>query len=133
MDRVIVQVQFKKALWKCPKCKQEDVEDRPVGGGASYEHTCSACKAVFNQSGENMKEYNGSINYSEAEYEAIDDNGIEAEKKKRHEAWVTEIKNPPAYVEPSKEDLERMLAEKQAEVSKLTADIAIKTVEAVRK
>ena len=131
MDRIVVQVQFKKALWTCPFCKQEDVEDRPMGGGASYEHTCSACGKKFNQSGPNMKEYNGSINYSEAEYKSIADKAIEDEKTARYDAWIYEVKNPPAYVEPSKADLEREKAELEARVAKLSADIAMKTVEAV--
>ncbi len=82
-DRVVVQVQFKKAIWTCPACGQEDIEDRPMGGGASYVHACSKCGNEFNQSGPNMKEYNGSINYTPEQYEKLKAEDLTAEKTKR--------------------------------------------------
>jgi predicted RNA-binding Zn-ribbon protein involved in translation (DUF1610 family) len=39
-DRIRIQVMFRKAIWICPNCGQEDIEDRPIEGGASYEHDC---------------------------------------------------------------------------------------------
>jgi len=126
MDRVIVQVQFKKFLWICPVCSQEDAEDRPVGGGASYEHTCSKCKQKFNQT--HAKEYNGTVTYTPTEYGKLKGEELATEKSKRFTAWVTEIKNPPAYIEPSKEDLEKEKAELMERVANLDTRISEKTV-----
>lgn len=106
MDRVRVQVQFKKMLWTCPKCKQEDWEDRPMGGGADYTHTCSACSHFFNQT--NSKEYNGTVNYTPEEYEKVVETDVSKAKQDLADAWLVGVKNPPAYVEPSKEDYLRM-------------------------
>ena len=125
-DRINIQVQFKKAVWTCPSCSQEDIEDRPMNGRAEYVHTCSSCSVKFNQSGNNMKEYNGCINYGIDEYNHKVQEDIDKEKQTRCDAWLYEVKNPPTYVEPSKEVLEQLKAEKQAEVDKLQVQIDAK-------
>jgi len=125
MDRVQVQIQFKKFIWLCPICQLEEFEDRPMEGGASYEHTC-ANGHHFNQSGPNMKEYNGVINYPYDKYPTILKEDIDKEKQDKCDAWLYEVKNPKPYVEPTREDLERMLADKQVEVTQLQAEIAAK-------
>lgn len=128
MDRIRVQVQYRKALWTCPSCKFEEWEDRPMDGGASYEHTCKECSAKFNQSGSNMREYNGSVHYSPEEYETLKSEDLATAKQKPADDWLYSVKNPPAYVEPTKAELEAQLAEKQAEVDKLTAEISAKEI-----
>src|SRR4030042_584267 len=70
-DRVSVQVEFKKFIWLCPVCGQEDIVDANVGGGNEYIHTCKNGH-TFNQSGPNMKEYNGTLRYTPEEYERAD-------------------------------------------------------------
>ena len=125
-DRIIVQVQFKKFIWLCPKCGQEDIVDAKVGGGNEYVHTCSKCAAEFNQSGPNMKEYNGSINYTPTEYESLKAEDLATAKKSRCDKWLYDWKNPPEYVEPTKADLEAEKAQKQAEVDALQSRIDAK-------
>lgn len=117
-DRVNVQVQFKKAVWTCPACGQEDIEDRPMEGGASYVHTCSKCGKEFNQSGPNMREYNGSINYTPEQYEALKSEDLAVEKKKRCDDWLYSVKNPPPYVEPKSFEL---IAEKETKLQEIQA------------
>ena len=129
MDRVRIQVQFKKFWWTCPKCRQEDYEDAKMEGGNTYEHTCSKCEERFNQSNTNLREYNGVINYTPEEYETLKSEDLSTEKSSRLGKWVYEVKNPPAYVEPSKEDLERELADKQADIAVLESKIAETTKE----
>jgi transcription elongation factor Elf1 len=127
-DRISVRVEFKKFVWTCPTCKQEDIENAKVAGGNNYVHTCSKCGAKFNQSGPNMKEYNGCLQYPYDKYPEIKQEDIDTEKATRCEKWLYSVKNPPAYVEPTKTDLENMLAEKQAEVTKLQAEISAKEI-----
>lgn len=126
-DRVSVKVEFKKALWTCPVCKQEDVEDMKVAGGNEYTHTCSKCGMKFNQSGANMKEYNGCLSYPYTDYPGIKQEDITAEKVLRFDKWVYEIKNPPVYVEPTLEDLQNMYKDKVDEATKYLEEIAKKT------
>ena len=126
MDRILTQIIFKKVLWTCPKCGQEDTEDFNVGGGNTYEHDCSKCSAHFNQSGPNMKEYNGCINVPVDEYATLTSQAIETVKQERFDSWVTEIKNPPAYVEPSKQDYENLYLEKAKEADEYLAKYATK-------
>ena len=127
-DRVSVQVEFKKALWTCPKCSQEDTTDMYVQGGNDYEHNCSKCGARFNQSGSNMKEYNGCLRYPIADYSKVSEKAKTDEKTKRFNDWVYEVKHPPAYIEPTKEILEQLMAEKQAEVNELQGKINAKII-----
>ncbi len=125
-DRVIVQVRFKKAIWTCPDCSQEDVEDRNVAGGDSYIHTCSSCSKEFNQSGKNMKEYNATVDYPEDEYKTKDAEDIATAKQAKFTAWKNEKAKKP--VEPTKEELENMKAEREEEVVALTEQIAAKEI-----
>lgn len=121
-DRIIVQVQFKKALWVCPACAQEDIEDMNPAGGNTYEHNCSRCNTWFNS----FKEYNGNIQYTKEQFDSTKAEDVVAEKTRLMATWVNEIKNPPAYVEPTKAELEQLKAEKQAEVDALQNEITAK-------
>ncbi len=127
-DRIRIQVIFRKVIWACPSCGQEDFEDRNMSGGDSYEHDCSNCSAHFNQSGPNMREYNGSVKYTPEEYEALKDGELATAKQALVDKWLYDVKNPPAYVEPTKEQLETEKTEKQAEVDALQARIDAKGV-----
>jgi len=128
MDRITVQVRFSKAIWTCPKCGQEDFEDRNMSGGDSYEHTCSVCSYIFNQSCNQMREYNGSLNYTPEEYEVVKSEDIATAKQILVDKWLYDVKNPPAYVEPTKEELEAELVEKQIELDALQTRINAKEV-----
>ena len=126
-DRIRVQVQFKKVLWICPRCALEEWEDRPMEGGAEYVHTCKNGH-TFNQSAGAMREYNGTVNYTPEEYEVVKAEDLALAKQKPADDWLYSVKNPPPYVEPTKEQLEAELAEKQAEVNRLTEQINTKEV-----
>jgi len=130
-DRIRVQVQYRKALWTCPSCKTEEWEDRPMEGGASYEHTCKECSAKFNQSCGNMKEYNGTVNYTPEEYETLKSEDLATAKQKPADDWLYSVKNPVPYVEPTKEQLEAEKEQKLQEVASLDARISLKTAETV--
>jgi predicted RNA-binding Zn-ribbon protein involved in translation (DUF1610 family) len=140
MPRVNIQIRFKKVVWLCPVCGTEDIEEMNIAGGNSYEHDCSNCQAHFNQSGPNMRTYEGCLNYTP------DDIPItEVEKLHRDEeldktvaeklaldkqTWVDkqhyDFKNPVPYVEPSKEDLKNIYESKLAEANQQLALLAEK-------
>jgi len=122
-DRIITQVHFQKFLWTCPKCGQEDVVDASMIGGNEYIHDCSACSAHFNQSGPNMKEYNGSLSMLTSEYKAKKEKDITDEKTKKFDDWLYKVKNPPPYVEPTLEEYEKMKAEAEERVAEYEAEI----------
>lgn len=128
MDRVRVQVQFKKVLWVCPVCGLEEAEDRNVSGGDSYVHTCANGHS-FNQSGQNMREYNGTISYTEDEYAKVTEKDLSDVKTSVFDSWVYSIKNPPPYVEPTKEELRAEILQLEARKADLQAKIV--TMEAV--
>jgi len=128
MDRVQVQVVFKKFLWTCPKCGQEDITDANVGGGNTYEHDCSKCSAHFNQSGPNMWEYNGCYTLPKDEYDKKNEKDITTSKTAMFNKAVYDKKNPKPYVEPTVEIFEQLKAEKQAEIDSLQAQIDAKRI-----
>ena len=51
-------------------------------------------------------EFNDAIYFTQSEYDALSQPEIEAMKTARKDAWVDRVKNPPVYVEPSKEALQ---------------------------
>jgi transcription elongation factor Elf1 len=126
-DKIRIQVIFKKYWWLCPGCGQEDIVDANSDGTPNiHTHTCSKCKSVFNQSGPNRREYNGCATYSPEEYEKLKVDDLAKSKSDMCDKWITSVKNPPPYVEPTKEDLEKQLADKQGEVEQLQQQIAEK-------
>lgn len=127
-DRIMTQVKFWKALWTCPECKTEDVVEMNLAGGNEYVHTCSHCGKEFNQSCNNMRSFRGCVTYSKTEYDAKKSAEIETDKTALFNKWVYEIKNPPKYVEPTKEELEKMRDEKQSEIDELQTKIDAKSV-----
>ena len=126
MDRIIVQRQFRKALWTCP-CGQEDTTDLNLGTPSVYEHNCSACGKWSNS----FKEYNGCLTYSPEEYEKLGEQEITAEKEKRVSEWIVETKKPIVIYEPTKEDLEAEKLQLEERVAVLSAEITLKTVEPI--
>ena len=129
MDRIRIQRIFKRVLWTCPSCSQEDYEDRNMTGGNEYIHICSSCSKEFNQSCGAMREYNGCLSYTPEEYDTIKEEDVTTTKDTLVAEWVYKIKNPAPYVEPTKEQLEAELAEKQAEVDRLQEQIITKEAE----
>lgn len=122
MDRVRIQHQFRKAYWVCP-CGQEDVTDLNVGTPSVYEHNCSKCGKWTNS----FKEYNGCLTFSPAEYELKTEKELGDAKTELVGKWITEIKNPPKYVEPTKEDLEKEKQGLEERLAVLSAEITLKT------
>jgi transcription elongation factor Elf1 len=121
MDRIQIRISFRKAWWICPKCGQEDFTDLNVGTPSVYEHNCSKCGQWFNS----FKECQGVLTYP---YDAYKDGKIKQEdidksKQDKVDQWVYDVKNPVPYVEPTKADYERMIADRQAEVADLQAKV----------
>jgi predicted RNA-binding Zn-ribbon protein involved in translation (DUF1610 family) len=125
-DRVRVQVQFKKFIWTCPVCGEEEILDANMSGQNVYTHTCSKGHK-FNQSGSNMREYNGSLTYTPEEYANLKDTDKVKEKKDKVDAWMYEVKHPVPYIPPTLKELEKMKADKLAEVEDLQRQINEKT------
>ncbi len=121
-DRVKIQIQFRKAIWICPNCKQEDYEDFNVAGGNTYEHNCSVCDQWFNF----FKEYNGTLNYTLNEYPLIKEEDKALAKQILVDEWLYVVKNPPPYIKPTLEDLLKMREDKIKEADELTEQIALK-------
>jgi hypothetical protein len=96
-DRVIVQVQFRKALWQCPG--GDEVTDLNVGTPSVYEHTCSDNTWL-----NSFKEYNGTLRYTPDEFEKADSTDKAKAKQEAFDKWVYEIKHPVPYVEPQLSD-----------------------------
>jgi transcription elongation factor Elf1 len=126
-DRVSVRVEFKKFIWTCPICGEEKVVDANVAGGNEYEHTCINGHK-FNQSGSNMKEYNGTLLFPYDDYLKVDDITKDNKKKELCDKWIYEIKHPPVYIEPSVTDLENEKANLEQQLSSLQEKINAKKI-----
>lgn len=124
-DRVSVRVEFKKAVWTCPICGQEDIQDLIVSGGNDYTHKCSKCGQWFN----NFKEYNGTLSYPYDDYLKVSDEIKDEKKKELCDKWIYEIKHPPVYVEPSLDDYQKLYNEKMDEATQYLDKIAKITTE----
>ena len=117
MDRIQVRVEFKKAIWTCPKCGQEDIQDLIVSGGNDYTHNCSKCGQWFNS----FKEYNGCIQYPFDKYPDITTEDVDTQKTELCDKWLYEVKHPPVYIEPKPEDLQTEIDAKLQEIESLQA------------
>jgi len=125
-DQIIIQVRFKKLLWICPKCQQEDVVDASVTGGNTYEHNCSKCDTWFNT----FKTYEGIYSIPKDEYDKIDSQALEDAKTAQFNTWLDTIHNPPVYVAPTQEEFENMYREKLAQAQDYLEKIADMATEA---
>ena len=122
-DRTQIQVRFKKAIWVCANCGQEDFTDLNVSGGDTYEHNCSNCNEWTNK----FIRYSGSLNYSPTEYygnpdatpdpiPAKTEQDIADDKQALVDKWWYAYKNPPAYVEPSVDDHKNIIDGRMEEI-----------------
>lgn len=130
MDRIenITKRTFRKFLWICPVCQVEEMEDRDMAGGQSYEHTCKNGHK-FNQSAGHMKEFNHCLTYTTDEYEKLSEQEIADKKQVKFDEWVYEIKHPKPYIEPTPEMLQQEIDSKLQEIQSLEA----RKVEAINK
>ena len=60
-------------------------------------------------------EFNDALYYTESEYASVTQKDIDKEKKKRVDAWVDIVKNPPPYIEPTDEELIKMVMDLEKE------------------
>jgi hypothetical protein len=121
-DKVKIQRIFRRALWVCEKCGQEDFEDFNLAGGNIYEHNCSKCGTWSN----NFKEYNNIIYYTPEEYDKITEEDVTNAKNVLFNKWVNDLKNQPVYPEPTREQLESEKTELQERINALNSKIAEK-------
>jgi uncharacterized protein YydD (DUF2326 family) len=116
MDRIKIQIQFRKAIWVCPKCSQEDYEDLNVNGGNKYEHNCSNCGTWSN----NFRVYNDTLDFSPEEYNKIKPEDIIIKKQEKFNNHLNILKNPIPYVDPTPEEIQKEIDIKQEQISSLT-------------
>ena len=128
-DRIKILREFRRVLWVCPSCGQEDYEDFNVSGGNEYIHTCSNCSNKFNQSAGAMKEYNGTLSYTQEAYDELTEQEIEDAKDAQFSKWIYNIQHPLPYVEPTKEELERQKADLERQVAEVQTQIDTKEAE----
>ena len=95
-DRTMVTIQFRKGIFECPN--GDEIVDWNVGGGNTYEHTCEGGKWL-----NSFKDFNGVIKLTTEEYEKADSKKLDELKNAEVTAWLEGVRNPPEYVEPSKE------------------------------
>lgn len=119
-DVISVQVRFKDLIFVCPNNVYERVEASATGGN-TYEHTC-ADGTWTNR----FIPHEDTLSYSPTEYDKLSEKAIGEEKKKKVDAHIEQIKNPPAYVEPSVEDYQKMIDEKLVEVEQMTTKMSEK-------
>ena len=62
-------------------------------------------------------EYNDALYFTQAEYQAKSQGDIDSMKQVRVTNWVNLVKNPLAYVEPTKSELQAQKAELEAQLS----------------
>lgn len=103
-DVLTHQIRFKKLIFKCQD-GTEEVVDASATGGNTYEHTCKDGKWT-----NTFTNYDGLIQLTPTEYETTDSKEIATIKTEKVEEFIYQKNNPPAYVEPTKEDLESMRA-----------------------
>lgn len=116
MDRVRIQIQFRKAIWVCLKCSQEDYEDLNVNGGNIYEHNCSKCGTWSN----NFRVYNDTLDFSPEEYDKIKQEDIINKKQEKFNNHLNILKNPIPYIEPTPEEIQREIEIKEEQISLLS-------------
>lgn len=71
-------------------------------------------------------EFNDAIYYTATEWSQVKEKDIETEKQRRINNWINAVKNPPEYIEPTKEELEKYKAELEAQEQELDSKIAEK-------
>jgi hypothetical protein len=121
MDKISVQIRFRKGIFTC-SCGQEDVVDFNVAGGNTYENICSVCGEWSNT----FKNYDGILAYAKDEYESLSASDISKAKEDKCDNWLYEVKHPPKYIEPSAEDLEKQKVELESQIEVLSGKINAK-------
>jgi predicted RNA-binding Zn-ribbon protein involved in translation (DUF1610 family) len=130
-DRLILQIRFKKGIFTCPDCGKEDIVDWSPAGPNEYENNCSNC-GKWNNS---FRDYDGCKNYVVGEIDVVEVlKGEEAKKEVAEKiiadkqlmvtTWLEQVKNPPPYIEPTKEDLQNMYSDKMNEAQNYLSKIS---------
>jgi len=110
---------FRKAYWVCKNCGQEDVTDLNMDGNNEYEHNCSHCNEWSNS----FKNFSSNLSYALEKYEAIKSEDLTTAKDTLITDWIYTIKNPPVYIEPTKEELESQKTELLERIAELDIKI----------
>lgn len=99
-DSLTYQIRFRKLVFQCQD-GTEEVVDASVKGGNTYEHTCKDGKWT-----NKFVNYDGLIQLNPTEYETTDSKELIAMKEAKVNEWIEQKNNHPAYIEPTKEELE---------------------------
>jgi hypothetical protein len=75
-----------------------------------------------------IRQYNDTLYYTEAEYAALKEGDVEKEKQRRITNWVNHVKDASTRVpaEPTKEEYEAMLAQQEEQVEELKSKMVSK-------
>lgn len=122
MDRVRIQLMFRKIIFTCPKCGKEDIRDMKMEGGNSFENNCSECGQWNN----NFKNYDGCISYTQDEYDKLTDEDLVVKKDELVNKFIYDQKNPPPYVEPSVTDYQQMIDSRLEEINRYAQEVSAK-------
>lgn len=68
-------------------------------------------------------EYNDALYFTQAEHQVKTQAEIDILKQERVDNWVNIVKNPPAYVEPTKTELQAQKAELQAQLADINTKL----------
>jgi hypothetical protein len=73
-----------------------------------------------------VRQYSDTLYYTQAEYDALKERDVEMEKQRRITNWKNIVNNPPAYVEPTKEQYEEELARQEEQITALKTTMEAK-------
>jgi len=75
-----------------------------------------------------IRQYNDTLYYTEAEYASLKEGAIETEKQRRITNWVNHVKDASTKtpVEPTKEEYEAQLAQQEEQVAELKSKMVSK-------
>ena len=74
-------------------------------------------------------QYNDALYYTQAEYAAVKQKDIDAEKQRRITNWIDRVKNAPLPIEPTIEDLRSELGMKKKDIEDLASRLRGKGVD----
>ena len=111
MDTIRVSIQFRKFLYTC-QCGEELLVDDNT---RTYE--CVKCGFKLGEGW--YRDVGDSISMSMDEYTAMKPEDIEVQKAERVDKRIYDIKNPPEYIEPTPEDIQAQIDQKEQEIVSL--------------
>jgi len=101
-DTVTVQVRYRKAIFECPG--GNEVVDLSTTGGNTYEHTCKDGTWT-----NKFTNFDGLLSFTPNDYEMTDSKEMATLKDTAVEKFIYDKEHPPAYVEPTAEEVQQQI------------------------